>query len=274
MRDAVVQPAFALEGGFLKRPALLPTISFQNRAFVLVTRRNAALMRFLTGRRAKLSPTKDWSLFGKLLSLRNHTTREVGKKAAMADAPLEPPDDLGLDDTTVSTPLSQRQEQWAERRESKVPRTVVEVHVEGKALSVLSGRCREPVYMEATSQNMSTLLAMVSTEQLEQEGLDQVAEAPAADALEPRDMEEEDSASSEGQAEDDGPPSEEVLTELSNDQVRGLTWVPKRRAWILRYEDDEGKKRQKRFGAKECTRAGQAAALRWFLEKRASMASA
>ena len=113
---------------------------------------------------------------------------------------------------------------------------------------------------------MSTVFAMVSTEQVEQEGPDPVAEAPAADALEPRDMEEEDSASSEDQAEDDGPPSEEVLTELSDDYFLGLTWVPKRGAWILRYEDDRGKKRQKPFAAAECTRAGQAEASRWLEE--------
>ena len=256
MRDAVVQPAMSLEGGFLKRPTLLPTRTCQGRAFVQVARRNAALMRFLTGKHAKLSPTKDSSLFGKLLSLRNDATRAMGK---LADTP---PDDLGLDDE-VSTQLSVRRRREASQRESDIPMSILEVHIEGKVLSVLSGRCREPVYMEATSQNMSTLFALFSTE--DQERLDQVAAAPPFHALEPHDMEEEDSASSEGQAEDDGPPSE---------QVRGLTWVPKRRAWILRYEDDMGKKRQKRFGAKERNRAGQAAALRWFRENRMSMAGA
>ena len=83
-------------------------------------------------------------------------------------------------------------------------------------------------------------------------------------ALEPGLEEEEDSDASDGHSADDGTPVE---------QVRGLTWVPKRRAWILRYEDDEGKKRQKRFGAKECTRAGQAAALRWLLDYEAGSGS-
>ena len=104
--------------------------------------------------------------------------------------------------------------------------------------------------MEATSQNLSTLHDLVSTES-ERQGLEAVS------ALEPGLEEEEDSDASDGHSADDGTPVE---------QVRGLTWVPKRRAWILRYEDESGKKRQKRFGAKECTRAGQATALRWLLD--------
>ena len=111
--------------------------------------------------------------------------------------------------------------------------------------------------MEATSRNLSTLHDLVSTE-LERQGPE------AAAAFEPVLEEEKESDASDGRAADDGTPVE---------QVRGLTWVPKRRAWILRYEDESGKKRQKRFGAKGCTRAGQAAALRWLLDYEAGSGS-
>ena len=158
-------------------------------------------------------------------------------------------EDLGLDDE-VSTQVSKRMQQRQARRDSAIPTSIVQIDIQGQSFSVLSGRNREPVFMEATSRNLSTLHDLVSTES-ERQGLE------AASAFEPGLEAEEDSDASDGHSADGGTPVE---------QVRGLTWVPKRRAWILRYEDDMGKKRQKRFGAKECTRAGQAAALRWLLD--------
>ena len=142
---------------------------------------------------------------------------------------------------------------------------------------VLSGCGREPVHMEATSSNLCTLHHMVSTElsaaSLVQPGLDPAGEAPDADSLEPGLLASQESDSSEPAPCTPDPASncfdEDVDTPVKQpplDQVRGLTWVPKRRAWILRYQDDLGKKRQKRFAAAECTRAGQAHALRWLEE--------
>ena len=133
----------------------------------------------------------------------------------------------------------------------------MQIDIQGQLLSVLSGRNREPVYVEATSRNLSTLHDWVSTE-LERQGPE------AAAAFEPVLEEEKESDASDGHSADDGKPVE---------QVRGLTWVPKRRAWILRYEDESGKKRQKRFGAKGCIRAGRAAALRWLLDYEAGSGS-
>ena len=66
-----VSSALALEGGCLTRPILLPTVEFAERHFVRLSRGNSALMKFLTGRRSKLSPMKDSSLFEKLACLRN-----------------------------------------------------------------------------------------------------------------------------------------------------------------------------------------------------------
>ena len=113
--------------------------------------------------------------------------------------------------------------------------------------------------MEATSENMRALHHMVSTEvsagRSERPGLEAASEAPNDDALEPGLLAAQESDSSDAASEQEG-----------FDQVRGITWVPKRRAWILRYTDDRGKKRQKSFAAKECTRAGQARALRWLEE--------
>ena len=263
MCSAVVQPAFSLEGGYLDRPVLLPTTPFGARAFVQVHRRNHALMKFLTGTRSKLSPMQGLPLFEKLLVLRNDATRKHGR--TINQDPTAAVDDLGLDQG-VSTKLSARGQVRLAQRESMVPTCIVAIHIEGKSFSVLSGRGREPVFMEATSQQMSTLHDLVSTE-LDRRSLEPASEPPAAD-------------SSEGQSEAEAPEAEAPEADRGDDtraggdlepepepveQVPGLTWVPKRSAWVLRYEDNEGKKRQKRFGAKECTRAGQAVALRWLL---------
>ena len=102
------------------------------------------------------------------------------------------------------------------------------------------------------------MIRMVSTElsavRCERPGLEGASEAPHNDALEPGLP-----AAQESDSSNEGTPDEP-------EKVRGLTWVPKRRCWILRYQDDRGKKRQKRLAAAECTRAGQAEALRWLEE--------
>ena len=271
MCSAVVQPAFSLEGGYLDRPVLHPTTPLGARAFVQVHRRNHALMKFLTGTRSKLSPLQGLPLFEKLLVLRNDATRKHGR--TINQDPTAAVDDLGLDEGGP-TKLSLRAEVRLAQRESMVPTCIVAIHIEGKSFSVLSGRGREPVFMEATSQQMSTLHDLVSTE-LDARSLEPASEPPAAD-------------SSEGHSEAEAPEAEAPEADWGDgtraggdgtraggdlepepepvEQVPGLTWVPKRSAWVLRYEDNEGKKRQKRFAATECTRAGQAEALRWLDE--------
>ena len=279
MSHAVIQPVLALDGGCLTRPALLPTVEFGGRSFVRLFRGNHTLMRFLTGKRAKLSPMKDSSVFERLASLRNDASR-----SSTASADSAAVDGLGLDDE-VSTRLSERTLRRKVRRESLVPTSIVEIHVGGQSICVLSGRGRAPVCMEATGPNMCALHHLVSTElsarRLEQSDLAAASEAPnadalelgLADALEPGLLDAQESDSSDpapctpepagaGFDEDDGTPVKQQFVE----KVRGLTWIPKRRAWILRYQDDQGKKRQKRFAATECTRAGQAEALRWLEE--------
>ena len=110
--------------------------------------------------------------------------------------------------------------------------------------------------MEATSENMCALHHMVSTEvsagRSERPGLEAASEAPNDDTLEPGLLaaQESDSSDAAPSTPDLQPSIEQQSSEQPGfDQVRGITWVPKRRAWILRYTDDRGKKRQKSFAA-------------------------
>ena len=122
MCDAVVQSALALSGGCLTRTALLPTLSFQDRNFVQISRRNATLMRSLTGQRAKLSPMKGSPAFDPLVSARNEATRNLGKENPMRE-------DLGLDE--VSTPSSKRLQERQARKDSLISRSIVQIDFHG-----------------------------------------------------------------------------------------------------------------------------------------------
>ena len=203
---------------------------------------------------------KDSSLFEKLVRLRNDARPDEEGTGA--------PEDLGLDEEVEEHTNNKKRQ-----REERGPTSIVELHHGGQSFCVLSGRGREPVCMEATSENMRALHHMVSTEvsagRSERPGLEAASEAPNDDALEPGLLaaQESDSSDAAPSTPDPQPSIEQQSSEQPGfDQVRGITWVPKRRAWILRYTDDRGKKRQKSFAAKECTRAGQAQALRWLEE--------
>ena len=143
-----------LTGCCLREAAVLHTEEVAERFFVRRSKSDSTLTRFLTGKRAKVHPLKDSSLFSELVLLRNEAGAQL---EPLVMGLSEEVDDLGLD-------LVEDDGHRRKRGYSKLPSRIVTISLGGSAVAVLSGYGNLDVYMEATNENMAILHRAVSTE--------------------------------------------------------------------------------------------------------------
>ena len=250
--------ALVLTGGGLKEPEILSTREVDGRQFVRLSRSDSTLTRFLVGRRAGLHPLKDSSLFQELVAMRNSVSKTSCDEEPVEDSKDHIDDDLGLD----SVPEKQKSDVGY----SKIPIHTVQIVLENKHVNVLSGFGLRDVCMEATSGNMDMLYRMVSTELQKAKPVstesavtepESALPQPASDSSEaPRTP----SHSRFILGMDVETPSKQLHSLMESDEpevcssrARGCTWIANRRAWVVRYKDEDGVKRQKRFHAQDHT---------------------
>ena len=128
-------------------------------------------------------------------------------------------------------------------------------------MAVLSGKGKESVYMEVTTENMTLLHRLVSTslQALAQEG-ESVEEAPAPHTPSRHGDLGLDLAEHTPGKHSQG--EQEVSTEVGCEQVvstevgpglstaaRGVGWIAKRKSWVVRYKDEVNRQHQKYFKA-------------------------
>ena len=282
MRAARVELALVFHGGCLLGPLVLTTREVEGRVFVRLSKCDSTLTRFLTGKRAKLNPLAGLPTFKDLALLRN-----IASAMPKPVVSTELIDDLGLDDDPGLDRRERRRSPY-----SKLPERIVEICVGDRAIAVLSGYGNLDVFMEATSENMSMLHSTVSTElaaaAAAAEGAAAAAEgagatpAKAADSSESTaptlESDSPESASGSPAAPRTPPPGNGSLNldvdtpmrQAAPSAVRAdglaLTWIENRNAWVLRYRDENGMRRQKRFRASECGADVQTAARSWLAE--------
>ena len=209
-------------------------VTVENRPFVRLSKLDSTITRFFTGKWAKSYPMKNSSTFRDLVTLRNRTSMEPDMEPGGGRL-----DDLGLDEEMPrkrSTP------------NARVPIRIVEISIDGVAVSVLSGCGHLDLRMELTTENMSMLYRKVSTELKAGPEQKQSKKTPdESGALET------ETPGGDGPDQDDSSP-EQDSSEISQtvpepSGCKGITWIEKRKAWVLRYDDSIGQRHQKRFRA-------------------------
>ena len=110
---------------------MLPTVEWEDRHFVRLSRASSTIIGFFTGKWAKLHPMKDSSTFDELVRLRNRASLGV-----LEDNAAEPDlDDLGVNAELEQPRLRRPRGALAHRLRAK---RIVEISIDGFDLSVLS----------------------------------------------------------------------------------------------------------------------------------------